>query len=293
MTLPSRRKHPTTARSLPAIRRKLARAGQAALGFSLCAALLHCVSFLQAADAPGGSLKWRPHSQARSVSVEKKSKITRTQLLGPTDGNPLRVDEPAEELPSLDLAPGVRPVLQPDPNPSLVPDAPRVPRRGSMPNLEEQFSMGPSPQPAKCPSPSDLKRVTVIDLNLTAPEGDFPQFCPLTDTTYQPRQFEQLTYTWKATALCHKPLYFEERALERYGHTTGFFQPLVSGVMFFGTLPILPYKMGMHSPWECMYALGYYQPGDCAPWIIPPVPLNLRGGLLEAGAWTGGVYLIP
>ncbi len=111
--------------------------------------------------------------------------------------------------------------------------------------------------------------------------------------TFEPRHWPQITYTWKATALCHKPLYFEERALERYGHTVGHFQPFVSGASFFGTLPILPYKMGMHSPWECMYALGYYQPNSCAPWIIPPVPLNVRGALLEAGAWVGGVYLIP
>ena len=67
----------------------------------------------------------------------------------------------------------------------------------------------------------------------------------------------------------------------------------MSAGVFFGTLPILPYKVGMHSPWECMYSLGYYTPNSCAPWIVPPVPLNLRGALLEAGAWTGGVYLIP
>ena len=184
--------------------------------------------------------------------------------------------------------------MQPDPSSNQpTPVEPSVPRRGRMPNLDEQFSMAPSPPPAKCPSPSGLKRVTVIDVNLTAPEGDYPQYCPLTDSTFEPRHFEQLTYTWKATALCHKPLYFEERALERYGHTVGPWQPIVSGVSFFGTLPILPYKMGMHSPWECMYTLGYYQPGSCAPWIIPPVPLNLRGALLEGGAWTGGVFLIP
>ena len=63
--------------------------------------------------------------------------------------------------------------------------------------------------------------------------------------------------------------------------------------VLFGTFPLLPYKMGINCPWECMYALGYYEPGSCAPYIIPPVPLNAKGALLEAGAITGGVLLIP
>jgi hypothetical protein len=251
-------------------------------------------------------LRWRPQGQARAVSIDKKSSITRTQLLGPTEGNPLRpAQKEAEELPALELTPGVRPVLQPDseqrrispfePNPPqtspLDPDVPRRP--GRMPTLEEQYSMIAPRDLPPCPSPSDLKRVTLIDLNLAAPAGDFPRFCPLDDVAFEPRHWSPLTYTWKATALCHKPLYFEERMLERYGHTAGHFQPLISGALFFGTLPILPYRMGMHSPWECMYALGYYQPNSCAPWIVPPIPLNARGALLEAGAWVGGVYAIP
>ena len=48
-----------------------------------------------------------------------------------------------------------------------------------------------------------------------------------------------------------------------------------------------------HPPHECRYALGYYRPGSCAPYLIPPVPLSLRGALLEAGAVVGGVFLIP
>jgi hypothetical protein len=229
------------------------------------------------------------------VSVDKKSGITRTQLLGPTEANPLRQDHEAEELPAIDLAPGVRPVFQPaapaDPIEPMEPETPRRPSR--MPTLDQQFSMAPGLEPTKCPSPSELKRIALIDVSLVAPEGAYPQYCPLSDTTFEPRCWSQTTYTWKASALCHKPLYFEERALERYGHTVGPLQPIVSGACFFGTLPVLPYKAGMHSPWECMYALGYYQPNSCAPWIIPPVPLNCRGALLEAGAWVGGVYLIP
>jgi hypothetical protein len=42
-----------------------------------------------------------------------------------------------------------------------------------------------------------------------------------------------------------------------------------------------------------MYALGHYRPGNCAPYTIDPVPISLRGAAFEAGAWVGGVFIIP
>jgi hypothetical protein len=94
--------------------------------------------------------------------------------------------------------------------------------------------------------------------------------------------------------LCHKPLYFEEPQLERYGHTAGpFKQPILSGAHFFTSILALPYNMAINPPMECQYPLGYYRPGDCAPWHIPPVPLSVRGAAAEAGAWIGGIYMIP
>jgi hypothetical protein len=51
--------------------------------------------------------------------------------------------------------------------------------------------------------------------------------------------------------------------------------------------------MGMDPPWECQYALGYYRPGNCAPFLVPAVPISVRGGLLQAGVMTGGVFLFP
>lgn len=108
------------------------------------------------------------------------------------------------------------------------------------------------------------------------------------------RDFTLITMTWKASGLCHKPLYFEERALERYGHSVGpIAQPFLSGAHFFATPFILPYKMGINPPNECQYSLGYYRPGSCAPYMVPPVPISPRGALLEAGAMVGGVFLIP
>jgi len=104
-----------------------------------------------------------------------------------------------------------------------------------------------------------------------------PTECTVGDVAYCGRNFCPTTFTWKASALCHKPLYFEERALERYGHSNGRIrQPLVSAAHFFLNLATVPYQMGLHPPFECQYALGYYRPGSCAPWMVPAIPLHSR-----------------
>jgi hypothetical protein len=51
--------------------------------------------------------------------------------------------------------------------------------------------------------------------------------------------------------------------------------------------------MGMHPPGECQYALGYYRPGSCAPWMIPPIPLSWEGAKWEIATALGMSYLIP
>lgn len=145
-----------------------------------------------------------------------------------------------------------------------------------------------------CPSPKDLKHISDLTTNIKPSEGDLPRDCPLNNDAYQPRRFSPITYTWTASALCHKPLYFEDVQLERYGHMVGpWLQPVVSGARFFLTFPILPYEMGLEQPNECIYALGEYRPGSCAPWLIDPIPLSVRGAAYEAGAWTGACYLFP
>jgi len=44
---------------------------------------------------------------------------------------------------------------------------------------------------------------------------------------------------------------------------------------------------------ECQYALGHYRPGNCAPWTVGPVPISLRGALLQAKVVTGAVLILP
>ena len=132
-----------------------------------------------------------------------------------------------------------------------------------------------------------LKATTIdqININIAVPgtEGtDFPCECELSGV-FTDRKWDTTLFTWKASSLCHKPLYFEEVGLERYGHSLNpLVQPIFSGVHFFATIPLLPYMMGVYPPNECQYVLGYYRMGDCAPWMVPPFPLSLRGAFFEA-----------
>ena len=51
----------------------------------------------------------------------------------------------------------------------------------------------------------------------------------------------------------------------------------------------LPYKMGLELPNECVYTLGYYRPGDCAPYLFDPLPISVRGLFFEDRDVGGGV----
>lgn len=135
-----------------------------------------------------------------------------------------------------------------------------------------------------------------LHIGVTGDEGeDYPFNCSLDDgSVFTPRSWCEITYMWKASGLCHKPLYFEEVQLERYGHSWGpIVQPILSGAHFFGTLPVLPYKMGLKTPNECVYTLGYYRPGDCAPYLIDPIPFTCRAALFQAGGVVGAAAILP
>jgi hypothetical protein len=139
-----------------------------------------------------------------------------------------------------------------------------------------------------------LRSLSDDDLCFIAAWYSLPTDCTLGNEAFQGRQFAAGTMTWKASALCHKPLYFEDVQLERYGHTRGpFVQPFVSGAHFFANVALLPYKMGINPPHECQYPLGYIRPGSCAPWMHQPFPLSARGAATATGFYTGANFLIP
>ncbi len=139
-----------------------------------------------------------------------------------------------------------------------------------------------------------LRDLCDVDLAYVGRAWNLPISCGSGYETVAGRDFVPSAMQWKASGLCHKPLYFEEVQLERYGHEVGpVLQPIISTAHFFGNVAVLPYKMGIHPPYECQYALGYYRPGNCAPYMLPPIPFSLRGAIAEAGVVTAGAALIP
>ncbi len=52
---------------------------------------------------------------------------------------------------------------------------------------------------------------------------------------------------WRGAQFCHRPLYFEDICLERWGICHSCLQPAISGIKFFGTALLLPMNM-CHTP---------------------------------------------
>lgn len=92
----------------------------------------------------------------------------------------------------------------------------------------------------------------------------------------------------------HAPLYFEDAELERCGRSLGAFQPIISAAHFFGTVPLVPYKVAHHPPYRTVRALedcpscGRYH---CWDNLFPQI--DGPAALFEAAAITGLIYLIP
>jgi hypothetical protein len=219
----------------------------------------------------------------------------------------------------------------PEEPPAKTPKAAAAPRSGAANRGDlfapEQANPPMAPTPSITPNPLDLQRDTTercppghpctdafgdcrtlaetvkghtidkisLEIRLKGTQGeDYPCDCPVPNVAFIPRDWGCTTYTWKASGACHKPLYFEEPELERYGHNFGCcLQPVVSGAHFLANIALLPYNMGLETPCECVYPVGYYRPGDCAPRMCPAVPLSLRAGLFEAGGVTGACFIVP
>jgi hypothetical protein len=144
-----------------------------------------------------------------------------------------------------------------------------------------------------CASARDLKSINSITADISVKPGDLansqtgaplpmPPECSPTEERLEPRHWERTTFSWVAAATYHRPIYFDDDQLERYGHTFGpVTQSTVSAVKFFATVPLVPYYMGVYPPNECIYDLGLYRPGSCAPYYFDPFPLSVRGAINE------------
>lgn len=269
------------------------------------------------AAEPGATLKWKARSSTAPAKVAvvepsrpapapaaprklEAPKAGDIQLVTAYEVKPTQVVAPVDDpfgdkKPPMPAAPNILPPTTTQPAAPSLPDFGNSPLPGITPGTQSAQGTG-SYLNEPCPKPGDLKSISQLTNVIAASAGDLPQECTIDDRVEQSvnRPWECLTYTWKASGLCHKPLYFEEQNLERYGHSTGpFSQPFVSAAHFFLTFPVLPYKMGIKAPWECEYALGYYRPGSCAPYVIPGVPITARAIATEAAVVGGAIAILP
>jgi len=111
---------------------------------------------------------------------------------------------------------------------------------------------------------------------------------------YIARKSSPAVLQWAPTNLYHFPLYFEDPALERYGHTYHpCVQPFASAGRFATQLVGLPYQMTLHPVHSREYALGYYRPGECAPKKFYQIPFNEEAAIMQAAAMAGFFLIFP
>lgn len=215
---------------------------------------------------------------------------------------PARIDNKANTFRPI-FEPRVDPLtvgLQDEPKkkPDAVPEEFKAPEFRKIGDIQPYFDYAPpsdllndaGPCAYLCPRP-DGKPCKV-------PEGMRMPACPkelqLSDAAYQPRMLPESVFSWEASNLFHNPLYFEDPALERYGHTLHpMIQPFAStarfGVQFLG----LPYSATIDPYYKRRYALGWYRPGECAPHKHYQIPLNADAAVYTAGVYTGLFFIFP
>lgn len=105
-------------------------------------------------------------------------------------------------------------------------------------------------------------------------------------------RFPQMTPT--AADFCYQPLYFEELNLERHGRGMGHWQPLASGIRFFGTVPLLPYKMALNHPRTHLRSKDPFPAGLPAPyWIRETAPFSRQATRKELAAIAAVILIFP
>ena len=94
---------------------------------------------------------------------------------------------------------------------------------------------------------------------------------------------------WNAAQVTHNPLYYEDPMLERHGHSRwGYFEPFASAARFYSKLAIKPYLIALQHPHDCVYALGDYRPGSCAPVLKSHLPYDYHAAVTQGV--SSGLY---
>jgi hypothetical protein len=187
-------------------------------------------------------------------------------------------------------------------------------QRSATPRALSQAPDGPPPAPAAeaavstPPAPEfSLERVnagqdirplreTTIDLRPTTAVPENPAgnvYAGTVDLRHRMGWMASVETGHTASVQFH-PLYFEEINLERYGYHFGCLQPAVSAVRFYGSLPLLPYKLADRPP--CSYESNLAHPAAAT--AAPPVRCrpkrpNMKAAVFQAGVMAGAFLLIP
>ncbi|MFK7820465.1 MAG: hypothetical protein AB8G99_17220 [Planctomycetaceae bacterium] len=116
----------------------------------------------------------------------------------------------------------------------------------------------------------------------------------LPNETYTRAERQPIAFHWMASNLHHNPLYFEDPALERYGHSYHpMLQPFASAGRMTTQLIGLPYQMTIDPIHRRRYSLGWIRPGDCAPKLKYRVPFNKKAALVQGAAMAVGIAAAP
>jgi hypothetical protein len=129
--------------------------------------------------------------------------------------------------------------------------------------------------------PNSMQRATA-NRNISDPNLTFAANATMAQVARMNQQ--PFVKTWRSPDMVHRPLYFEDANLERYGNNTGRYQPFRSGVHFFSNVMLLPYQIGATSPKTCDYSMGHLRPGDCVPAYKEHFTRNRNGFLHQAAA---------
>lgn len=160
-----------------------------------------------------------------------------------------------------------------------------------------------TPTPLAEPLTATGGQLQSLSLRVSPSPGLVPEVPPLSSVSSTPtlahgsggdRGHAGIDVQWAPTELEHRPLLFEDVALERQGRHAGLLQPLASSAHFFGRVPILPYLRGDEPTNTRVSPLGAPRPGSPGyPVTWPSLQPSLRGSLYQAGATVGGVFIVP
>ena len=244
---------------------------------------------------PGGSAPIAPSAAhiptvVAADEVVSPQPVLRTQYVEPFQP-PF---QPLPQTPQVVLPPGTTDQSYNPPPGAVIETVPMTP--GAVTVLQSNVPARTRGELVPCDDQIIFKSIREISHDIRpAHTGEMPKECYIESKPFHGRHFSQSCFQWKASALATKGAYFEDTQLDRYGHTKvgPVLQPFVSGAKFFGDVVILPYRMGVHPPNECVYTLGHYRSGSCAPYMIEPFPLSARGALFQAGAVAGVLLAVP